>query len=62
MWKQFTKLFSTSMQKRDEVRVVISATGKAANNVNGNTLHSLFHLPANHSFLSQTKLDQRTLN
>jgi exonuclease III len=50
-------------QNPDEIKVIIGATtGKAAFNVNGNTLHTLFNIPANHSLSTYSKLDHSKLN
>lgn len=50
IYQALLRYFDTAGENPDEIKVVIGApTGKAAYNIKGNTLHSIFHIPASQS-------------
>lgn len=63
VYQAIMRFYDTAGENPDELKVVIGApTGKAAYNIKGNTLHSIFSIPASHSLKTYMPLDHSTLN
>lgn len=63
VYQAVMRFYDIAGENPDELKVVIGApTGKAAYNLKGNNLHSIFSVPASHSLTNYMPLDHSTLN